>query len=164
MKHGRISGRTILTLQALLACGTAHSSGCIVWNRGWLNSDGYGILEVGGGKWLAHRYAWHLAFGPIPEGKVVCHVCDNPKCINPDHLFIGTRADNNRDRKEKGRNADTRLDKHPRTSLTIEQVRQIKRLQRDTTLTHREIASQFGVTHHVVAKIKTGPNWAAVAP
>ena len=63
----------------------------------------YGMISVKGKSWPAHRLSWTLAYGPIPEGMCVCHHCDNPPCVRPDHLFLGTRADNNRDRDQKGR-------------------------------------------------------------
>lgn len=65
--------------------------------------DGYGRIRVDGKSWLAHRFSWVLANGPIPEGMYVCHRCDNPPCINPEHLFLGTQTDNMRDMAAKGR-------------------------------------------------------------
>ncbi len=76
---------------------------CWIWRRS-TNKKGYGQITIEPGRtMLAHRLAWELARGPIPDGLSVCHHCDNPPCCRPDHLFLGTRADNNRDMEQKGR-------------------------------------------------------------
>lgn len=76
---------------------------CIEWWGGKANSGGYGFLRVSGQPRQAHRHVWEECFGPIPEGMYVCHHCDNPPCVNPEHLFLGTQSDNMRDREAKGR-------------------------------------------------------------
>lgn len=78
------------------------SNGCIVFT-GCRDANGYGILGVGKKYFKAHRVAWQLTNGQIPEKLFVCHTCDNPPCINPEHLFVGTALDNNRDKSQKGR-------------------------------------------------------------
>ena len=81
---------------------TKTPDGCLVW-KGAKLASGYGLVRIGG-KWkLAHRIAWTLAHGEIPNGAEVLHRCDNPPCVNDDHLFLGTQGDNNRDRSAKGR-------------------------------------------------------------
>ena len=75
---------------------------CIEWPHA-RNRNGYGKLSVDGKKWEAHRRAWYINHGPIPKGMCVCHKCDNPACINIEHLFLGTQGDNIRDCYAKGR-------------------------------------------------------------
>jgi hypothetical protein len=80
-----------------------RSGECWVWTR-TRSTGGYGRIYVGRHRWAnAHRRAWELAYGPIPEGMVVCHKCDNPPCVRLDHLFLGTMRDNAQDALRKGR-------------------------------------------------------------
>lgn len=71
--------------------------------RNCKNGNGYGVVSRGGILYLAHRWQYMQHNGPIPDGMNVCHSCDNPPCINPAHLWLGTHADNARDRQSKGR-------------------------------------------------------------
>ena len=76
---------------------------CWVWTGGTVGR-GYGYLSRGGPKLiLAHRYVWEITYGPIPDGLCILHKCDNPPCVNPTHLYIGTHSDNMRDMIERGR-------------------------------------------------------------
>src|SRR5438445_9786749 len=73
-------------------------TGCHIW-QGHDNGDGYGCLRYQGRYHPAHRLAWSLKHGPIPKGMIICHRCNVRRCVNPDHLVLGTRADNNADTK-----------------------------------------------------------------
>lgn len=98
--------RTIpLKIRFDLRVGATTKRGCILW-KGITNADGYGLIGSGtrkGRNILAHRLSYEFKFGSIPKGMMILHKCDNPPCINPDHLFIGTAADNIHDMVAKGR-------------------------------------------------------------
>ena len=79
-----------------------EETGCIEYTR-YKNKHGYGRLRAGGKKVLAHRLSYEHSHGAIPDGIIICHKCDNPSCINPEHLFAGTHLDNARDAIAKGR-------------------------------------------------------------
>ena len=89
------------------------SDGCWLW-RGPQNGKGYGRIYHNKKRQVAHRIAYELTVGPIPDGLFACHKCDNPICVNPDHLFLGTQQDNMRDWTQKGKNhpSAVRGDRH----------------------------------------------------
>lgn len=133
-----------------------NPAGC--WN--WLGHkrQGYGFLWVDGSHRRAHRVSWELHFGPIPEGQFVCHHCDVPSCVNPDHLFLGTQTDNLSDMRTKDRGA--KGERHGRARLTAEDVEGIRSLHAIGVL-GKIIARQFGVSHATVSHIIHRKNWAA---
>lgn len=104
----------------------------------------------------AHRIAWMLFRGPIPEGMYVLHTCDNRKCVNPEHLYLGTQKENMQDMIKKGRHSHgcLRGTESPRAKLTQEQVDQIRKLYAtDTTLSFRKLGKMFGVSKHCISRI-----------
>lgn len=120
----------------------------------WLASTGnggYGHFRVHDRLWMAHRVVWVLTFGPIPEGLHVCHHCDNPGCVNPYHLFLGTQEDNMQDSARKGRQG---------WRLSREDIPKIRKLLTQGKLTQREIGELFGVSHGTISDIKRGVRWA----
>lgn len=132
-------------------------SGCHIW-IGTKNKAGYGKMSRNGSKFYAHRFAWEMANGEIPHGLHVCHRCDNPSCVNPDHLFIGTVADNMRDRELKGRGNHPVGEKSSRAKLKPDDVLEIRR----SSLTHRKLAEIYGVAHSTIFLARKGINWASI--
>lgn len=128
---------------------------------------GYGQIRADserGATLRAHRVSWELTNGAIPEGLCVLHRCDNPSCCNPNHLFLGTPADNTADMLAKGR-AGCRPqpgEANPSAKLNIEKVNLILRLQRCGGFTHRTIARMFGVSGSAVDAIISGRTWVNV--
>lgn len=134
-------------------------AGCWEW-QGWKIPKGYGGINYLGKKVYVHRLAWILKRGEIPEGLHVLHRCDNPPCINPNHLFLGTNEDNIHDCMSKGRkvSADVRGEKNPRAILSAVDVLRIRRLY-DQGWRHDQIAEAFCASIHVVRKAALRQSW-----
>lgn len=134
------------------------SGDCWAWTAAKLN-NGYGQFKVRSYKVVtAHRLSYEMANGPINDGLFVCHTCDNPSCVNPDHLFLGTPKDNAQDMVSKGRgkaggpfigsaNGNATLNE-----TAVEEIRSLP-------LSYRALAKQFGVSKSQIARIKTGFAW-----
>lgn len=104
--------------------------------------------------------AWEMAHGPIPAGMHVCHKCDNPPCVNPAHLFLGTEADNAHDRDRKGRQVAPRGEEHGCARLNESDVREIRALR--GSLTQVEIGRRYGIRQTTVSEIQRGNLWSHV--
>lgn len=136
-----------------------RESGCWEWG-GKRHRQGYGeIVGTNHQACLAHRISWELNVGPIPDGMVVCHHCDNPPCVRPEHLFLGTQADNVRDMITKGRNTPVRGESQPRAKLSAFDVREI-RAAWNAGESQSSIAKRFGLRS--VWRIISGQTWAHV--
>lgn len=133
-------------------------SGCWLWTA-FTARKGYGRIGSGKSVPLAHRVSWTLHRGPIPEGMHVLHHCDTPSCVNPDHLFLGTDADNHRDSVAKGRRRTFRGEQCACAKLTERDVRFI----RESHLTGKVLARQFNITKGHISSIRSGRAWRHLA-
>lgn len=131
---------------------------CWEWN-GPRKPTGYGRSSYLGATINAHRVAWMLTYGTIPDGQHVLHRCDNPPCCNPDHLFIGTHQDNMADRTAKF--SGKRGEDHFRAKLTELDVLEIRKLYKPKTagVGYRSLAKRFGVSGMNIRNILSGKIW-----
>lgn len=120
--------------------------GCWPW-RGAKDRDGYGQTRVGKQRVKAHRRSWELTNGPIPDGMFVLHRCDNPPCVRPDHLYIGTALDNGIDRRSRKRGRRRNL------QFTRGDVEEIRARYATGTVRQRDLAEEFGTDQTVISKI-----------
>ncbi len=133
------------------------SNGCWEWN-GYRGPKGHGqFTSYGVSSRLAHRVAWEFTNGPVPDGLCVLHRCDNPPCCNPDHLFLGTIADNNRDMFEKGR--QQRGEGHYFARFTDAQVREIRARRQRTGEGPLPLAAAYDVPLPTMRDIVYHKTW-----
>lgn len=121
---------------------------CWLWN-GHGDGRGYGFIRFNAKQWRTHQFSWMLHFGPIPSGMYVCHTCDNPRCVHPAHLFLGSHADNMRDKANKGRAA---------MKVTADDVKAIKQ-KLNLGISQKAIAADFRVDQSLISRISTGKIW-----
>lgn len=131
------------------------SSSCWVW-QGALNSTGYGVIGVRKHghyqQYRVHRVVYELLVAVVPDDLILCHTCDNPRCCNPDHLFLGTHRDNAVDRQSKGRGSKLRGSQNPSAKLSEDKVRDIRRLWA-AGATNAQLAVAYGVSWGLIRKI-----------
>lgn len=135
-----------------------HQNGCWIWRKPF-NKQGYGKIKIGQKYHFAHRYSWFLHYGPIPTGFFVLHKCDNPSCVNPAHLFLGTHVENMKDMRLKERQC--RGVEKPKAKLTPESVRKIRKLfvPSSRRFGASALGRMFGVSNTVVKMVIKGRIW-----
>ncbi len=140
---------------------SVSNRGC--WEfTGYRSKKGYGEIKVDGRMEKTHRQAWVLTFGAIPLGLHVLHHCDNPPCINPDHLFLGSNRDNVADRVAKGRSGAAQGEGVQTAKLTAGAVRTIRRLH-GLGWSNRAITAVVPVNDRSISNVVTGKTWRHVA-
>lgn len=131
--------------------------GCWLW-IGRLHLRGYGRFRSPAGD-MAHRSSYYFYKGDVPENMQVCHRCDNPRCVNPDHLFLGTNQDNVDDKVSKGRHPV--CDGSTSSKLTMDKVIEARSLYkpRSKEFSTRKLAEKFGITHGQMWRIVANKAW-----
>lgn len=135
---------------------------CWIW-EGKIRADGYGYVAFRRKSWGAHRVSYTLFKGEIGPGLLVCHTCDNPACVNPEHLWMGTNSDNNKDMVAKGRGRCNRLKGtgHHLCKLTDDKVREIRRRYASGEM-QKNLRTEFGLSLGHISDIISGKKWAHI--
>jgi hypothetical protein len=153
-------------LEMYLQAAKNEASGC--WELHKVkNSSGYARVRKNGSYVYAHRESWEIANGRDAGNLCVCHKCDNPLCINPDHLFLGTLRENFEDMRKKGRNrcGDVKGIDHPLAKLDETKVMEILSKwkpglpRKKSPNSAKSLAKEYGVAHSLVHRIVTGQSW-----
>lgn len=163
----KLGFQTMPTQDRLKATTVVNTvSGCWEWQGS--KHNGYGRTIVGSRKdgtrhtISAHRLAYETWKGTIPVGFEVCHKCDNPSCINPDHLFIGTRQDNINDRERKGRNVVKVGEEQARSKLTKKNVKDARWERAYVGTSYQKLADKYGVSKKTIQNAINGATWKCV--
>lgn len=142
---------------------TRYENGCWIWT-GARRTSGYGVFKLNGKAESAHRVSYKLFKGDIPPGVFVCHTCDNPICVNPDHLFLGTASDNMMDAQSKGRLVIPEGIRFKKghipnfTTITKEQAVQVK-LMIKKGMRNKDISEITGINYQTIVDIKRGKSF-----
>lgn len=123
------------------------------------DQDGYPRAKWHGKVWPVARIIWTLMFGDIPNGMIICHHCDNPGCVNPTHLYLGSFEDNMRDKVLRHRVAG---DNHPRTKVPDDMIPIIRVMYNEAGYTQQDLANKFGVSQGIISTIINGKRRTAI--
>lgn len=148
------------TIEERMDKSTDKSGGpdsCWLWTK-TKDTCGYGLTSIGKKHMGAHRMAYMLAYGDIPHGMLIMHSCDNPACVNPKHLSLGTKKLNSDDKINKNRGVWLKCEKHPMAKLNPAQVQEIKE-HAIQGKTFTEIGRIYGVYRTTIARIVNGISW-----
>jgi hypothetical protein len=139
-----------------------HPSGCWIWS-GLINTSGYGKIWYRKKTWTAHRLTYTMEVGPVPDGMYVCHSCDTPLCVNPEHLWLGTAQDNYDDMRSKGRAGKARGESAGQAKLTEDQAIEIIAHFSDPDRVKRgdymRFAERFNVSDSTIRAVQRGKTW-----
>jgi len=137
-------------------CKISDTNSCIEW-EGIVGHFGYGNLKYNKKMLRAHRVSYELFNGHLSEGKIICHRCNNPKCVNPKHLYAGTHKQNHKDR-QNGQRA-LKGENHGRSKLTEKQVLEIREKYRPYKVTNKMLAKAYDVHVETIKSINIRKNW-----
>ena len=132
---------------------TLPDTSCVIW-KGRLDTSGYPYFSAEGTRYSAHRYSWESANGRSADDAFVCHLCDTPACVNPNHLELGNPTENGFDAAVRGRLY---------AKLSPAKVRLIRKIFTGRAVKQREIAEAFGVSQATVSRALHGNNWVHVS-
>lgn len=132
-------------------------AGCWLWTGKCRRNGRYGRFGINRKSLAAHRVSYEMAHGPIPDGMLVCHHCDTPLCVRPDHLFLGTSADNTADMVAKRRHPHH--ESNGRAKLTVLQVEFIRAMYALGGIRQKDLAGIYGVTQTNVYRVVNGLIW-----
>jgi hypothetical protein len=152
-----VNARQMSLKERVLLNALVAESGCWEW-QGYIDKHGYGKITIDGYPSLAHRASWQSCFGDINDGLLVCHKCDNRKCVNPNHLFLGTPKENSLDMFAKGRAPVVIGERHGSAKLTENQVIDIRRRYKAGAV-QRTLAKEYGVNPMAINKIVHNKTW-----
>ncbi len=148
-----------MTRAEIMSRVTVAKDGCWLWmHKQTKHRHDYGRIKIAKGKVImAHRAVYESLAGKIPKGKILCHKCDNPRCVNPDHIFIGTHLDNCHDCLSKGRRQAVKGEAHYAARLNSEQVLEIYRDRSGNS--QFVLAAKYGCSQRNISAIKRGVTW-----
>lgn len=139
----------------------SNSDQCWEWTGSFSKKTGYGQISKGKKNLSTHRVAWELTYGQIPNGLLICHTCDNHKCVNPKHLFLGTYSDNARDMVQKGRNNPPRLkgELSGRAKLTNKQILYIRERYAVGDISMSALGREMNISGRHISFIVNRKSW-----
>jgi len=137
------------------------------WEWKGAKKRGYGVFQLNGKAVIAHRFSYKIFYGELPDDLLVCHKCDNPSCVRPDHLFLGTSKDNSTDRDKKGRGYfkkgnmpfDNKGEGCGNSKLTWGEVDEIRELYKTGRFTQKELGEKYGMGHTIIGAIINNKSW-----